>query len=351
VSSPISSISSRDIADLRRELEAAGVFRHRTAATWLKFVATLGAAVALLAAMAASPTWLALVLAPLAALPLTTAVMIGHEAGHRSFAAGPRTNELAYHLTFPLIAGIGGLHWKHKHNVLHHGHPNVIGKDTDLELWPLALTAEAHARASRPLRWFQRRLQAWAFWPITTFLTFEMRFESMRHLGRLVRAKGVTRAIVVDVACMVGHYALWFGVGAWTIGLGPTLAIYLLVFAWVGVFAAAIFAPAHMGLTVVTPPAHGWRHQLETTRNLRQPELVRWFMIGLDRQIEHHLFPSIPHQHLGRASAIVQAWCARIGAPWREIGHLEGLIDATRWLGMGWRLEPEAADAPASMAA
>ena len=86
-------------------------------------------------------------LTAIAAVPLTTLVMIGHEAGHRSLARSARHNELGYHLIVPLLAGMGGLHWKNKHNVLHHGLPNVAGKDTDLELWPLALTPEAHARA------------------------------------------------------------------------------------------------------------------------------------------------------------------------------------------------------------
>lgn len=32
------------------------------------------------------------------------------------------------------FAGVPGLYWSHKHNVLHHGHPNVHGVDPDLNL-------------------------------------------------------------------------------------------------------------------------------------------------------------------------------------------------------------------------
>jgi len=44
------------------------------------------------------------------------------------------------HLVFPFFGGLGVQHWKNKHNHLHHGHPNVVGRDPDMNVWPMALT-------------------------------------------------------------------------------------------------------------------------------------------------------------------------------------------------------------------
>jgi fatty acid desaturase len=44
-------------------------------------------------------------------------------------------------------------------------------------------------------------------------------------------------------------------------------------------------------LPVVVNPAHEWTHQLDTTRNLELPRAISWLFIGLDYQVEHHLFP------------------------------------------------------------
>ena len=61
---------------------------------------------------------------------------------------------------------------------------------------------------------------------------------------------------------------------------------------------------SYIGLPIVGSQHHDWLHQVETTRNLELPRFVSFFFIGLDYQVEHHLFPKIPHQHLPRAAAI-----------------------------------------------
>ena len=48
-------------------------------------------------------------------------------------------------------------------------------------------------------------------------------------------------------------------------------------------------------------------HEVETTVNFcpRNPVLT-WFLGGLNYQIEHHLFPRVPHTHYPRIARIVQ---------------------------------------------
>ncbi len=47
------------------------------------------------------------------------------------------------------------------------------------------------------------------------------------------------------------------------------------------------------------------------------------FMSGLNHQIEHHLFPSMPRPHLRRARRMVRETCAREGIPYTETGIVQ----------------------------
>jgi fatty acid desaturase len=60
------------------------------------------------------------------------------------------------------------------------------------------------------------------------------------------------------------------------------------------------------------------RRQVFTTRNIRGSRLLDVAMGGLNYQIEHHLFPSMPGPTLRRAQPLVQAFCAAGGLPYRE---------------------------------
>jgi hypothetical protein len=83
-----------------------------------------------------------------------------------------------------------------------------------------------------------------------------------------------------------------------------------------------------------------WRHQLETTRNFVLPRWISGFFVGLDFQVEHHLFPRMPHQQLRRASPVVRRWCARAGIPYQELGYDAAVIDVTRFMAAAWQHEP-----------
>jgi fatty acid desaturase len=336
-------LSHAEIRELRTELRSRGLFEPRAMSTSIKLLSMLATFAALTAAVILLPTWCAFFLVPLAAVPAVTAAMIGHEAAHGSFSRSKTVNELMLHLMFPLFSGLGALHWKNKHNRLHHAAPNVVDKDQDLQLWPMAMSSTEYQRSSRFRRWIQRDLQGYLFWPLTPFLSFTMRAASLRHLVTHARTRGIDRPWVADASCLLAHYTLWLVVPALWLGALPVALFYVGLWLTGGVLLALIFAPAHMGLPIVTKVANKaapWRHQLETTRNLVLPRWLSWFFVGLDFQVEHHLFPRMPHQHLAPASSIVRRWCARVGAPYQEIGYGAAVIDVTRFMGAAWQYQP-----------
>jgi linoleoyl-CoA desaturase len=60
-------------------------------------------------------------------------------------------------------------------------------------------------------------------------------------------------------------------------------------------------------------------HQVLTTANFAPKNLfVRWYVGGLNYQIEHHLFPKVSHIHYPALSEIVKETCKEFNIPYNE---------------------------------
>jgi fatty acid desaturase len=330
-------ITALQMKQLRTELTEAGVFRHHELAGWGKVALLLAGIAACLVGTILGPLWLACVLLPFASLFATTAAMFGHEGSHRSFSASPRRNALLNFITFPLLTGLGATFWRNKHDVGHHGHPNVHEKDPDIKLWPMTSCRQAHLETRGVRRWFQRHCQGFMFWPLTFLLPEVLRFRSILYLIDQAKRGRVDGDWIADVACITAHYVGWLVIPSFIWGFWPVFLVYTLLWKGVGIMLALIFAPAHMGLPVILDQNSDWQHQLETTRNLKLPRVLRFFFVGLDYQVEHHLFPKIPHQELPKAEAITKAWCARVGVAHLEIGYGDAVIEVTRFMRDAWK--------------
>ena len=74
----------------------------------------------------------------------------------------------------------------------------------------------------------------------------------------------------------------------------------------------------------------GWdflRRQVLTSRNVTGGPVVTVALGGLNYQIEHHLFPSMPSQNLHRARPLVRRFCARAGPAVRR-DHADRVLPA-----------------------
>ena len=111
------------------------------------------------------------------------------------------------------------------------------------------------------------------------------------------------------------------------------------------------FAPDHKGMPVVgkDEKVDFLRRQVLTSRNIRGSLLTDLALGGLNYQIAHHLFPSMPRASLRQAQAPVQAFCARRGIPYSETGLLASHAQVVRHLHATGRKpgpEPVAETAP-----
>ncbi|MDX2092277.1 MAG: acyl-CoA desaturase [Kofleriaceae bacterium] len=321
------------------------MFQHHELRSWAKLAFLLGGTGACIAGIAMYGWMAALFLVPIASVLSTAAAMMGHEGSHRSFSSSNTRNAFLTYLAFPMFSGLSAMYWREKHDRLHHGHPNVEGMDPDIRPWPFVSSKGDHERGSPGLRWFQRNFQAWAFWPMSTLLALGMRRSSLLHLIAWPKRHGHDRAWWLEVGSLTVHYTAWLVVPSIFFGPLAAFLVYAAIWAGVGVLLTLVFAPAHIGLPIMAAQNNDWLHQMETTRNLELPRFISFFFIGLDYQVEHHIFPKIPHQNLPLAAKITREWCEKNGVVHLSVPYLYALKDAAKFMARSFER-----DATASLA-
>ena len=284
------------------------------------FYALVGAAIAVAFAACLAgfvllgSSWFQLLIAGALGLVLTQTAFLAHETGHRQvLASGPASDRLARVLACGVV-GISYSWWTAKHN-RHHGNPNQIGRDPDIEADTISFVPE-DAAAARGLRRLITRRQGWIFFPLLTLEGLNLHRLGFAHLfGRgPVKARGTELALVgVRFAAFLTPLFIVLPVGMAFAFLGVQLAVF-------GVYMGASFAPNHKGMPIIARDARldFFTKQVRTSRNVSGGWWATWLMGGLNYQVEHHLFPSMPRPHLSRARTIVREHCRSLDVPYTE---------------------------------
>ncbi len=92
----------------------------------------------------------------------------------------------------------------------------------------------------------------------------------------------------------------------------------------------ATFGPGHFPAQAVcyTPqsrPADFFERQLTASFNFKSGPLRRFFVCGLQYQVEHHLFPSVSHTYYPEISRLVEQFAREQGLPYYSEGWLKSL--------------------------
>ena len=183
-----------------------------------------------------------------------------------------------------------------KHN-RHHLNPNQIGMDGDIDVSVLAFT-EDQARSKRGILRLLVRYQAILFFPITLLAFLSFRFGGLAFMIR----GGKVKYLFLESLFVVVNTVVYLGLIYYF--LGPWNGTYFLLVhqAVTGFLIANTFAPNHKGMPVVDEDASldFLTHQTMTTRNVKPNPIVDFMYGGLNYQIEHHLFPNMPRNNLGK---------------------------------------------------
>jgi fatty acid desaturase len=277
--------------------------------------------------VAVGNSWWQVAVAGWCAVISTQLGFFGHDAGHRQIFASGRANQVLGVLVANLGVGFSYGWWVDKHN-RHHAHPNDEDKDPDVGAGALAFTISQVQRSSRVARAFYR-YQAWLFFPLLLLEALNLRVASIRYLIA-DRSRRRTREALLIGAHLVGYVAMVFLV------LPPLKAIIFIVVhqGLFGLYLGCSFAPNHKGMPTLSAAeaVDYFRRQVLTSRNVRGHWATDFVLGGLNYQIEHHLFPSMPRGNLRHAQQIVKDFCHAHQVPYLESGLFSSYAQALRHL-------------------
>jgi fatty acid desaturase len=316
-----------EFTPLLRDVKGQGLLDRRTGWYIRTIVVNALALAAVVTGMALiGASWWVLALAPVLAALYARTAFIGHDAGHAQITANRSVSRAIGLIHGNLLLGMSYAWWNNKHNK-HHANPNHIDKDPDVAADVLVFTSKQAAVRVGFRGWLTRH-QAWLFFPLTLLEGLALKLSGFQDLRRQTG-----RERVVEGTLLVAHIAGYVTLLLTTMPLGHALAFAALHQALFGLHLGMAFAPNHKGMEMPDPDGDKWGHlrrQVLTSRNIKGGILTDWFLGGLNYQIEHHLFPSMPRPHLRLAQPMVKAHCRTLGVPFVETGLVDSYRQALR---------------------
>jgi fatty acid desaturase len=314
---------------LSRQVREAGLL-GRTVGFYAGLLAALGGALGAVVGgfVLLGDSWFQLLIAVALGIVLTQFAFVAHEALHQQILnPGPGNDRLGRAIANGVI-GISHSWWVSKHNQ-HHSNPNQRGKDPDIEFDAISFYEEKAASKKGLAGWITRR-QGYLFFPILTLEGLNLHYTSIRTLLASERS----RARTVELVTIGLRLSLYVGLLLWLLPPGLAAAFFGVQMASFGVYMGASFAPNHKGMPIISADSKldFMRRQVLTSRNVTGGPFITFLLGGLNYQIEHHLFPSMPRPHLHEAQALVRAYCARHRLPYTEATLLESYGIVIRYL-------------------
>ena len=319
-----------DFVELSRAVQDAGLMRRRYGYYWTRFGVLTGLlVVAGVAFVMVGDSWWQLALAAALAVLLGQVMFLGHDTAHRQVFVSGRWNDWASLVIANLYAGMSYGWWTHKHS-RHHAKPNQLGADPDIGTDFLVFHVEEGARPRTGLRGWIAPRQGWLFFPLLLLEGLNLHV----HGVKTIFGRGEVKRRPVEIALVTLRLGGYLTLVFWLLPVGMGLAFLGVQLGIFGLYMGATFAPNHKGMPIVSRDAKiDFLHrQVLMSRNISGGRGTELFMGGLNYQIEHHLFPSMPRPHLRRVQPIVREFCASRGITYTEtsLGRSYGI--AIRYL-------------------
>ncbi|MEM6531022.1 MAG: acyl-CoA desaturase [Myxococcota bacterium] len=243
-----------------------------------------------------------------------------HTANHGALPFGPRVSRaLGWTLD---VLGASSYIWRFKHNVAHHTYTNIDGKDGDLEAGKLGRLSPC--QTWRPMHRYQH-IYLWPLYSLSAvnWILISDWFSIAKCQNKFQAfpaPKGAEKVLLWGGKAAA--FTLWFGIPLLVRPWWQVLAFSIFTMMILGFVLAIVFQLAHVvdDLEFMEPPASGkmdtdWiAHQLATTANFApNNRLLCWYLGGLNYQVEHHLFSSIPDLYYSQLAPIVEQTCREYG--------------------------------------
>jgi fatty acid desaturase len=316
-------------AELKRLIKERGLLEKRPGRALTRILIVDGLVIAAMVAfIAARETfWLECLVALFFAFVTTQLGFVGHDAGHRQPFGSTRLNDLSGLIHGNLLVGMSFSWWVEKHNA-HHAKPNEIDSDPDIDIPMLSFSHEGALSKTGALRFISAH-QAFFFFPLLALVAMDLQKASVIFLAR-----GRARHQKTEVALLLLHYAAYFGLIFTVLPFWWGAAFVLIHQLASGLYLGSVFAPNHKGMLLTE---HGseidfLRRQALTARNVHAGFITDQWYGGLNYQIEHHLFPTMPRGKLAQGQRIIRAYCEERGVSYHQTSMLQSYREILSFL-------------------
>jgi fatty acid desaturase len=315
-----------DYRDLSRAVRAAGLLRRRYGYYVITLSLTLAAYSGLWVLFGMlGDSWWQLGVAALMAVASTQLAFLGHDAGHKQIFRGRWANDVVGYAMGALV-GLSFGWWMGKHN-RHHANPNHEDDDPDLDIPILAFTDRQTRDRNALYRWTAGH-QAYLFFPLLLLEGFALHWQ-----GIDAAARGPLRLRTLERVQLAAHLVAYLGAVFVVLPWPMAIAFVAVHQCLWGLYMGLSFAPNHKGMATMEAgdTTEFLRRQVLTSRDVGGRG-ANAALGGLNYQIEHHLFPTMPRPNLRRAQPIVQAFCDTHGISYERCSLARSYADVLRHL-------------------
>ncbi len=207
--------------------------------------------------------------------------------------------------------------WKIGHNK-HHAHPNQEGQDPDIEL-PFSFTEDRY-KGKKGLIGFIRKHQVYLYFPLGSFTWLFTRTTGVKFYIKEFQMKNLWKTLLFALGIF-----FWFILPFLVFDFKKAFLLFVVVNPLVGLYLFNIFAPNHKGMPQLAKNVHlsFMEQQILTSRNIHGNWLTDFIYMGLNYQIEHHLFPNTPRNKLKLITPYVVEFCKKQNLEFTRVSVLE----------------------------
>lgn len=262
-----------------------------------------------------------------------------------------RLNNFLAYFYGNLLSGFSVNWWKTRHNT-HHAITNVLDADPDIDNLPLFVWSEhdLHRVDDQALASTIVPYQEYYFGVFTMFLKMIWKQQSFGFVvDESSHNKPQTKSLFWERTTLFAHWAWLLYLSSYTGDVLSAIGFILLSEAVGGAGIALIVFMNHYSLELKTldegKSSNFVRLQIETTRNIDPNPLMNWLAVrysgfgtllcfqgGLNFQIEHHLFPTLPRNNLIKIRPLVQQFCKEQGFEYHSLDFYHCFLEVEKKL-------------------
>lgn len=251
----------------------------------------------------------------------------GHDLAHHQIFKSSQWYIFVGIVWWNLLIGASFGYWNYKHN-RHHAHPNTIKKDGDI-YFPVFWLSPLLAKGINALQKKILPYQKYYFLPLLIFAYIVQVVNSVRYFAR----QHTKTAAIESILFLLHHFTIGY-IFLYFIPFPQSLYLLVVYHILFGIYMGVIFSPGHCGMPILSSE-NGFDYiheQISTTRNI-MPGIYNDILYGgLNYQIEHHLFPTMPRKNLKSARELVKKFCREHAIGYHETGTIQAFREILRQL-------------------